>query len=416
MNARATGRDHADICSGRMPSGFAYGRALTSITALAMALTVPSLSLGAVGVTYFKPALPQPVAVIPLAPPHSAPGADWSLSLAPETTDPATPLAAPRLLAGFAPTASLAVSEQSAAPDPLPGMPLSPPEPALTERAARRIDVALPGPLTAPALEFEAPAPLTLPLPAQPPARIAALAAPRRAGLVAIEQITPAAALAHSQGSAESRADTNLEAVAEDRIKLAAEPMRLGELPKELLGGLSAQERDVLALAERQGADASRTEEAEDAPYPEAAAGSAEFAAALPEPAPGLAQSRLEQIELVSKTRLDARINGVLTGSVDFEQQDGTIAIRLRSVTELLRGRYSPEEYEALTASSAIDALVTLAELQNAGIPISYNPAFDEVNFGIDYEDATDAHKVQIDQVGAPTLGAERSAIDQIGG
>lgn len=134
----------------------------------------------------------------------------------------------------------------------------------------------------------------------------------------------------------------------------------------------------------------------------------------IPAPDAGVSASAAAQAELVQKTKLDARLNGVLTGSVDFRQLDGTIAIRLGSVVDVLHERFSPGEIEHLRAGDSIDTFVTLAELQAAGIPISYNPAYDEVEFGVDYQDAPYAGKVQIDQIGAPTVGTQRAGIDQI--
>ena len=134
----------------------------------------------------------------------------------------------------------------------------------------------------------------------------------------------------------------------------------------------------------------------------------------IPSPDAALSASAAAQAELVVKSKLDARVNGVLTGAVDFRQLDGTIAIRLGSVVDMLRDRFSPSEIEHLRAGQSINAFVPLAELQAAGIPISYNPAYDEVEFGIDYNDAPNAGKVQIDQIGAPTIGTDRVGMDQI--
>lgn len=117
---------------------------------------------------------------------------------------------------------------------------------------------------------------------------------------------------------------------------------------------------------------------------------------------------------LVPKSKLDARVNGVLTGSVDFRQLDGTIAIRLRSVANMMREQFSRTEFAQITNGQAIDGFVTLAQLQAAGIPVSYNPAYDEVEFGIDYKDAPNAKKVQVDQISVPSLGSQLTAIEQI--
>lgn len=120
------------------------------------------------------------------------------------------------------------------------------------------------------------------------------------------------------------------------------------------------------------------------------------------------------QAMLVPKSKMDARVNGVLTGSVDFEQRDGTIAIRLRSVANMMREQFTKTEFSSLVGGSKIDSFVTLEQLQAAGIPINYNPAYDEVEFGIDYQDAPNAKKVQVDQISVPQFGSDVTVIEQI--
>lgn len=132
----------------------------------------------------------------------------------------------------------------------------------------------------------------------------------------------------------------------------------------------------------------------------------------VPDAAPAVGQN--PPLELPAKTQLAARVNGVVTGSVDFRQLDGTIAIRLGSVIDMLRDRFSSEELGQLRAGRAVDRFISLAELQAAGIPIDYDPVYDEVAFGIDYKDAPQAGKVQVEQIGSPTIGTDRTAIDQI--
>jgi hypothetical protein len=103
-----------------------------------------------------------------------------------------------------------------------------------------------------------------------------------------------------------------------------------------------------------------------------------------------------------------------MTGRVDFQQLNGTIAIRLGSVVDLLRDRYSAAELDRLSSAGAMSAFVTLAQLQAAGIPISYDPVYDELEFGVDYDDAPHAAKVQVEQIGAPSIGSDRTLMDQI--
>ena len=131
-------------------------------------------------------------------------------------------------------------------------------------------------------------------------------------------------------------------------------------------------------------------------------------------PPPQVSATAAAQAALVPKAKLDARVNGVLTGSVDFRQLDGTIAIRLRSVAHMMREQFSSAEFAEIMGGQSIDNFVPLAQLQAAGIPISYSPAYDEVEFGIDYQDAPNAKKVQIDQISVAPIGPELTAIEQI--
>lgn len=134
----------------------------------------------------------------------------------------------------------------------------------------------------------------------------------------------------------------------------------------------------------------------------------------IPAPAPNVGAQAARETMLIAKTRLDARVNGVLTGKVDFRQQGGTIAIKLRSVVEILRDRFSASEFDALVAGQSADRFIPLAELQAAGIPIRYNAAYDEVEFGIDYKDAPNAAKVQVEQIGPSGARGDSVLIEQI--
>lgn len=136
---------------------------------------------------------------------------------------------------------------------------------------------------------------------------------------------------------------------------------------------------------------------------------------AVPIPTPQAAPGAHDlQNELVIKTRLDARINGVITGKVDFRQLDGTIAIRLGSVVDMLRNRFGADELNRIRGAGGLDSFLTLAQLQAAGVPISYDPVYDEVAFGIDYKDAPQAVKVHVEQIGSPTFRSDAALIDQI--
>ena len=132
-------------------------------------------------------------------------------------------------------------------------------------------------------------------------------------------------------------------------------------------------------------------------------------------PQPEFGARAAMETALVQKASLPARINGVLAGLVDFQQGDGTIAIRLRSVVGILHDRSAANAPADLMAGKTIDAQVAVAQWQAVGVPIRYDPAYDEVEFGIDYDDAPQSAKVQIEQIGVATTVDERAVIDQIG-
>lgn len=117
--------------------------------------------------------------------------------------------------------------------------------------------------------------------------------------------------------------------------------------------------------------------------------------------------------DLDIQSRLLTRIDGQVAGELEFKQTSNSLSVRLGSIVELLRDRYDVSEFERITASSANDVFVTMAQLRNAGIPISYDPVYDEFNVGSRDHRPANAHKVQIDQIGSTDQGAERSQIDQ---
>ncbi len=145
---------------------------------------------------------------------------------------------------------------------------------------------------------------------------------------------------------------------------------------------------------------------------PDTEASSQAIAAPSVQPNPGADNQAAS--ELFAKSQLDARVNGVLTGSVDFQQLEGTIAIRLGSVVDMLHDRFAVSELDRISGAGALDSFVTLTQLQSAGIPIRYDPIYDEVEFGVDYDDAPNASKVQVEQIGSPSRGTDRTLMDQI--
>jgi len=117
--------------------------------------------------------------------------------------------------------------------------------------------------------------------------------------------------------------------------------------------------------------------------------------------------------DLDIQSRLITRIDGRVAGQLDFQQTSTALAVRLGSIVELLKDRYDMREFARITTSSASDIFVTMAQLRDAGIPITYDPVYDEFNVGSRDHRPTNAHKVQIDQIGSPSRSTTRSAVDQ---
>ena len=130
--------------------------------------------------------------------------------------------------------------------------------------------------------------------------------------------------------------------------------------------------------------------------------------AAVPRPAPSApapaaaASSRYQQ---VLKSQLLTRVDGKAAGLVDFQQTPEGLKVRLGSVVELLADRYDPAHLARIRQSSAGNSYVALAGLQAQGIPISYDPVYDEFNVGLTDTRPKNAHKVHMDQISTPMSG-----------
>ncbi len=149
------------------------------------------------------------------------------------------------------------------------------------------------------------------------------------------------------------------------------------------------------------------------APVPSAKAG---FASAVDprRPASLPVSGSVSGFDLNIQSQLITRIDGQVAGQLDFKQTNNALAVRLGSIVELLHDRYDMSEFERITASSASDLFVTMSQLRGAGIPITYDPVYDEFNVGTRDHRPSAAHKVQIDQIGSPQRSTERSGIDQV--
>ncbi|WP_146107614.1 hypothetical protein [Porphyrobacter sp. HT-58-2] len=149
------------------------------------------------------------------------------------------------------------------------------------------------------------------------------------------------------------------------------------------------------------------------APAPKPAITAIPRAAVAPAAAPGLGASN-PNYEIDIKSQLVTRIDGKSAGAVDFQQTTSGLRVRLGSIIDFLGDRFDPAKLARLRASSASDAWYSLAELQAQGIPISYDPVYDEFNVGNVDPRPKAGRKVHIDQISAPERGLGSTGIGQI--
>jgi hypothetical protein len=114
------------------------------------------------------------------------------------------------------------------------------------------------------------------------------------------------------------------------------------------------------------------------------------------------------------RSQLVTRVDGKAVGKVDFRQTSSGLAVRLGSLVELLGDRYEAAQIARIRASAAGDVYLSLAQLRAQGIPISYDPVYDEFNVGLLDTRPKAAHKVHVDQISTPELGLGSTSIDQI--
>ncbi len=353
---------------------------------VAVAVTIPDLSAGAMDSPYFRIDVREPSVLLdqPIwSPAVGAMAPVYRSAMAAETIAPA----------------SLTFSSQSRAGREQQSMPLG-----FLEGGSKRFDLAFAGVAMPTPVSFT----ISRGLPTQSPEDIASMTSALRVRLIDVPQITNATNFTPPQDRVVRRERSNLQAgssvgrsvaVANEAIAAAF----AGTL--DVSGGVSGSVREALSVSARSSTG------------PATSSGVDRTARAIPlsSPVPDVsASSAAAEAELVAKTHLDARINGVMTGRVDFQQLNGTIAVRLGSVVDLLRDRYSASELDRISGASAMGSFVTLAQLQAAGIPISYDPVYDEIEFGIDYDDAPQAAKVQIEQIGVQSMGQDRVLMNQI--
>lgn len=113
-------------------------------------------------------------------------------------------------------------------------------------------------------------------------------------------------------------------------------------------------------------------------------------------------------------SRLATRIDGRVAGELDFQQDMQTIKIRIGSIVELLKDRYETAELDRIARSASGDVYLSISQLQHAGIPISYDPVYDELAFGSKDYLPRAAHKVQVDQITTPQRDLGPIVMEQV--
>lgn len=131
-------------------------------------------------------------------------------------------------------------------------------------------------------------------------------------------------------------------------------------------------------------------------------------------PAEGALKARLDILAFDIRSQLLMRVDGKAVGKVDFRQTASGLAVRLGSIVELLQDRYDAAQLARIRASAAGDVYLSLAQLRAQGIPISYDPVYDEFNVGLLDTRPKAAHKVHMEQISTPERGLDSTGIDQI--
>lgn len=251
-----------------------------------------------------------------------------------------------------------------------------------------------------------APAPRLAPAGLSEPVAVVPPAPPQAAALVAAAPIAAAAP---------ARPAAPLAVAAPVRPKaptLAAAPAQVAPRPKP-----AAPVAAALAPARAAAAPVPVKAKTAAAPAPASAPAPAAALAPLPQvkpqqPAPGVGKPSAYAIDV--KSQLTTRVDGKMAGKVDFRQTASGLQVRLGSIVELLGDRYEPAQIERIMASSASELYLPLAQLQAQGIPISYDPVYDEFNVGLVDTRPKAARKVHMDQISAPERGLGSTGIDQL--
>lgn len=111
--------------------------------------------------------------------------------------------------------------------------------------------------------------------------------------------------------------------------------------------------------------------------------------------------------------RLVTRIAGIEVGAVEFQQAGGEISVKLGSLLDMVSARIPAEDLARLRTSSSAEIFLPLAQLKDAGLPIAYDPVYDEITIGGGPSPDSEA-KSHIDQIAPQQAGPSRTMIEQI--
>lgn len=139
-------------------------------------------------------------------------------------------------------------------------------------------------------------------------------------------------------------------------------------------------------------------------------------AIAVPRPgSPALAAPPASKPAMPEVTaQLITRVDGKTAGAVDFQQTPAGLKVRVGSIVEVLADRYDPAQLARIRGSAAGNQYLSLAELQAQGVPISYDPVYDEFNVGLTDTRPKAARKVHMDQISAPERGLGATGMAQV--
>lgn len=198
------------------------------------------------------------------------------------------------------------------------------------------------------------------------------------------------------------------------RPPLPASPVskpKVASAPVASLASVPVRQR-AAARAEARAVPAPSAAVSRPAPEPVAAI------AAIPRPATARPATSLgagiSAYQFDVKSQLITRVDGKAAGAVDFQQTAAGLKVRLGSIIDVLDDRFEPGQLARLRASSASNTWLSLAELQANGIPISYDPVYDEFNVGQTDTRPKAARKVHIDQITTPERGISSTGMGQI--